>query len=80
MKERRKKIKREIKKQKEKYAKKQKLHFGPLNYVLLILGVISIGAGFYFLNEGSITLAPILMVLGYLVFIPVGLLWRGKEK
>ena len=67
----------EIKKQRES---QKKLHFSLINYLLVIVGFIAVGLGFYFLNKGSITLAPILMILGYIVFIPMGLLWKKKRK
>ena len=42
----------------------------------IVLGVIL--AGFIALAYESITLAPLLMVSGYCVGIPVILIWRGK--
>lgn len=47
---------------------------GRKNYLIMGAGVLVIAAGFIFLSRGSITLAPILLVLGYCVVIPVGLL------
>jgi hypothetical protein len=46
------------------------------NYVLMGVSVGVIVAGFIALAQGSITLAPILLVLGYLVLVPVALLKR----
>lgn len=43
------------------------------NLVVLIVGVVLIGAGFVFLARGSITLAPLLLVAGYCVAIPIGI-------
>ncbi len=48
------------------------------NSVLLGLGVATLVAGYIALARGSITLAPILLVGGYCVLIPVALLWRGR--
>lgn len=42
----------------------------------VVLGVIMLG--FVALAYESITLAPLLMVSGYCVGIPVVLIWRGK--
>jgi hypothetical protein len=47
--------------------------------VLLALGVGVLVAGFVALSKGSITLAPLLLALGYLVLIPVSLLVRGRK-
>ena len=44
------------------------------NYAVMGAGLVVIIAGFISLASGSITLAPILLVLGYCVLIPVGLL------
>jgi hypothetical protein len=48
--------------------------FGKRNWQWLIAGAVVIVAGFIALAMGSITLAPILLVLGYCVLIPVGIL------
>ena len=55
--------------------------FGPLNYVLLFAGAIAAIAGYILLDRGSITAAPVLLVLGYVVLLPAGILagWRRIE-
>lgn len=50
------------------------LPFGPKNYILFGLAAVVILAGYIFLSRGSITLAPILLLTGYLVLIPWGIL------
>ena len=50
-----------------------RLHFGPKNFVFLAAAVVSLAAGYWLLSKGSTTVAPILLVLGYCVFFPVGL-------
>ncbi len=54
--------------------------FHLVNWLLLGTAVVLIGLGFLFLWNGSITLAPVLLVLGYCVVIPVALLLRIKNK
>jgi len=44
------------------------------NYIIMAAGLVSIIAGFITLSQGSTTLAPLLLVLGYCVIIPVSLL------
>lgn len=51
--------------------------WGPLNTVLLAVGVALLVAGYLSLSRGSITMAPVLLVTGYCVFIPASLLVRG---
>ena len=48
--------------------------FGKKNYILFALAAAVIVAGYVALSMGSITLAPILLLTGYLVLIPWGIL------
>ena len=52
---------------------RSRLHFGLKNYLFLAAAVVSLAAGYWLLSRGSTTAAPILLVLGYCVFFPVGL-------
>jgi len=53
--------------------------WGPLNSLLLALGVAVVAIGYVALSRGSVTLAPVLLVLGYCVLIPASLLMRGRR-
>ena len=53
--------------------------WGLLNGVTLGLGVAVLVAGYVALSRGSRTLAPVLLVLGYCVFIPSSLLLRARK-
>jgi|GEM_PF-691615 len=50
------------------------------NYLILGLGLLFIVVGFIFLGLGDITIAPILLVLGYCVVIPLGILFPKKKE
>jgi Protein of unknown function (DUF3098) len=56
------------------------------NYIILGIGLIVIVLGYIALSgnkvEGfsQLTIAPILLVIGYCVIIPVGIMYRKKEK
>jgi hypothetical protein len=50
-----------------------RLHFGKKNFIFLAAAVVSLALGYWLLSRGSTTAAPILLVLGYCVFFPVGL-------
>ena len=52
---------------------RSRLRFGPKNYLFLAAAIVSLVVGYWLLSKGSTTLAPILLVLGYCVFFPVGL-------
>ncbi len=49
---------------------------GRKNYIVLAIGLATIVAGFISLSQGSITLAPLLLVVGYCGLIPLGLLLK----
>lgn len=48
--------------------------FSRKNYIIFGVAAAVIVAGYIALSRGSITLAPILLLLGYLVLIPWGIL------
>ncbi len=52
---------------------RSRLRFARLNYVLLAAGLVSLVLGYWLLSRGSTTTAPVLLVLGYCVFFPLGL-------
>lgn len=56
------------------------LPFGKTNMIIFIAGLVAIILGFITLASGSETLAPILLVLGYCVAIPVAILWKDKRQ
>ena len=55
-------------------------NWGAMNTVLLVLGILVLVAGYLALGRGSITLAPVLLVLGYCGLIPASLLIRGRNE
>lgn len=57
-----------------KYVPAKRLAFTRRNWTMLLIGVFTIILGFYILSRGSITLAPILLVVGYCVIIPLAIL------
>lgn len=50
------------------------LRFSTQNWVLLALGLIAIAIGYWLLARGSTVAAPLLLVLGYVVLIPLGII------
>jgi len=50
------------------------LHFGTRNWILTLAGLAAVALGYLFLAQGSTVLAPLLLVLGYVVLIPLGLI------
>ena len=60
--------------------------FGNTNYFLFGTGLLLVIIGYFFMANGSVnslqslTLAPIMLFLGYIVFLPIALVYRDKEK
>ena len=50
------------------------LKFSAINGILLMLGLAAITAGYVMLARGSTVGAPLLLVLGYAVLIPLGII------
>jgi len=60
--------------------------FGKINYLLLGIGLLVIITGYLIMVTGetesyqSVKLAPIILILGYCVFIPSAILIKPKDK
>ena len=56
------------------------------NILLVGLGILLLVIGFFALAQGpannpvSLTVAPIILVLAYVVVIPLGILWSDKSQ
>ena len=63
----------------EKETRARAFAFGPANYALMALAFVAIVAGYVLLDGGSVTAAPLLLVLGYAILLPAGILlgWRS---
>jgi len=68
------------KKKTTSYQEQIKWPFGKKNYLIFALAMVVIIVGYIALGQGSITLAPILLVLGYCVLIPIALVIRGRPE
>jgi membrane protein YdbS with pleckstrin-like domain len=76
--------------QKEKITKKktkriESLSLEKINYLIILSGIVVILAGYIALstkpwdNSIALTIAPVLLVLGYCVIIPIGIIFRKKK-
>jgi hypothetical protein len=50
------------------------LQFSAINGILGAAGILTVALGYYLLSQGSITAAPLLLVLGYLVLLPLAII------
>jgi hypothetical protein len=54
---------------------------GQRNALLLMVGILIIVIGYFLLGRGSITAAPLLLVLGYCVVVPLSIiLWIKRPE
>lgn len=57
-----------------------KFYWENTNSIIFAAGILAIIIGYIFLARESLTLAPILLVLGYAVLIPISLVYKGWLK
>ncbi|MDZ7780235.1 MAG: hypothetical protein U5R14_09945 [Gemmatimonadota bacterium] len=50
------------------------LRFTRVNAMLAAAGMVSLGVGYWLLSQGSITAAPLLLVLAYVVLLPLAII------
>ena len=50
------------------------LRFSAVNLAFGVAGLIALVLGYWFLAGGSITAAPLLLVLGYVILLPLALI------
>jgi hypothetical protein len=55
------------------------------NYIILIIGVITIVIGYVVMSLGdavsplSVDVAPVILVIGYCVIVPLGIIYRKRR-
>ena len=73
------------KKTKKTPAFVEKLTFKGTNYIIFGIGILAIILGYFIMASGdtysfrSLTIAPIVLLIGYLVIIPIAILYKKKE-
>jgi hypothetical protein len=73
-----------IKSKKAQAAEKFHFSFTNKNYSIIGIGIVSIILGYVFMSENSVdgflptVIAPVLLVLGYCVIVPFGILFKDK--
>jgi hypothetical protein len=50
------------------------VRFSLLNWGLLAAGLLAVVLGFFTLSAGSTVAAPLLLVIGYVILIPLGII------
>ena len=59
---------------------------GKTNYAIFGVAVLTLFAGYYFLGIGpansteSLTIAPLILIIGYAVLVPLAIFWRKRRK
>lgn len=79
------KVKTPVKARKTKKIEHLHINLTNKNYMIIGLGILVIIIGYVFMNENSVDgflpsiVAPILLVIGYLVIVPFGILFSDKS-
>lgn len=74
------------KKSKPKSSFVESLSFTRRNYLIFGIGLLAIILGYVVMATGktysyqSLTVAPIILLIGYLVVIPIAILYRKKDR
>ncbi|MFC1662023.1 hypothetical protein ACFL3S_11345 [Gemmatimonadota bacterium] len=50
------------------------LQFSAINGILGVAGILTVALGYLLLSQGSITAAPLLLVLGYVILLPLAII------
>jgi hypothetical protein len=56
------------------------------NLLIILAGIVTIIIGYLVMQAGddisplSVTYAPIILVIGYCVIVPIGIFWRKKQQ
>lgn len=58
----------------KKHGSEPTLKFSKINLWFAVGGLAAIALGYYLLAQGSITLAPVFLVLGYVVLLPLAII------
>jgi len=62
------------------------LTFKNINYLIFGVAILVIIIGYFIMAKGetysfqSLTLAPIVLLIGYLVIVPIAILYRKKDR
>ena len=62
------------KKKTDQASSSASLQFTRVNGLLAVAGLASLTAGYWLLAQGSVTAAPLLLVLGYVVLLPMAII------
>jgi membrane protein YdbS with pleckstrin-like domain len=75
-----------VKDKKKKKRTAKPLGLVKVNYLVFALAVATLIIGYYFLSQGpadstaSLTIAPIVLVIGYCVLVPLAIFWRPRAR
>ncbi|MGC9361315.1 MAG: hypothetical protein ACP5F3_00125 [Candidatus Syntrophosphaera sp.] len=59
---------------------KERLHFGRLNLIILIIAAVLLILGYIIMSFNEITISPLILVAVYVVLVPLALLYKGKSR
>jgi membrane protein YdbS with pleckstrin-like domain len=63
-----------------KEQKKDRLGMASGNYILMLVALLVMTAGYFIMAANEITVSPILLVIAYIVIVPLSLIIKFKKK
>ncbi|MCK4806330.1 MAG: hypothetical protein KAT09_01720 [Candidatus Aegiribacteria sp.] len=63
----------------QKESTKGAAPFTLVNYILFAAGLLDIIIGWFLLRGGHITIAPVMLIAGYCIIIPLAIVFRKKQ-
>jgi membrane protein YdbS with pleckstrin-like domain len=63
-----------------KEQKKDRLGLASGNYILMLVALLVMTAGYFIMAANEITVSPILLVIAYIVIVPLSLIIKFKKK
>ncbi|MFO8144390.1 MAG: hypothetical protein R6T89_01475 [Candidatus Syntrophosphaera sp.] len=59
---------------------KERLQFGRMNLIILILAAVLLILGYIIMSFNEIAISPLILVAVYVVLVPLALLYKSKPK
>jgi membrane protein YdbS with pleckstrin-like domain len=63
-----------------KEQKKDRLGLAKANYLLLLVALVIMTAGYIIMGQNEIAVSPIMLVIAYVVVVPLSLIIKFKKK
>jgi len=63
-----------------KEQKKDRLGLASANYIIMLVALVIMTAGYIIMGQNEIAVSPVLLVIAYVVIVPLSLIIKFKKK